>query len=68
MGKRRLSLKVRIPEYQTPRNKWRHQLYKNIQTEIDKRRVSYLASDRLEIKIVLYLKKNAILFHDVDNV
>ena len=67
MGKRRLSLKVRIPEYQNPRNKWRHQIYKNIRTEIARKHVSYLASDRLELRIVLYLKKSAILFHDVDN-
>lgn len=60
-------MKVCIPEYQNPRNKWCHQIQKNIQVEIARKGVSYLPSDRLELKIILYLKKSAILFHDIDN-
>ena len=67
MSKRRLSLKVRIPEYHNPRNKWREELNAIVKDEVELRKIGYPISVPLELKVVLYLKYKGLEVHDVDN-
>lgn len=67
MPKKRLTLKVRLPPYRSPRTAWRHDLHEAIREVAARTFVVYSASDRLELKVVLYLGKNALFVHDVDN-
>jgi hypothetical protein len=67
MPKRCLTLKVRLPAYQTPRNAWRREIYRVVAERLRKSKVSYQENDRLEIQVRLYLCEMALRFHDVDN-
>jgi hypothetical protein len=67
MPKRPLSFKVRIPPYRYPRTAWRQDLHAILQEAVSKRGIVYSAVDKLELKVVLYLKDNALIVHDVDN-
>lgn len=67
MAKRRLKLSVRIPQYQSPRNSWRQTLHTIISSAASKAGISYRSSDKLELKVKLYIDGTAISFHDVDN-
>ncbi len=67
MPKKRLTLKVRLPPYRSPRIAWRHDLHEAVQTAAAQARVAYAPSDNLELKVVLYLKGDALFVHDVDN-
>jgi hypothetical protein len=61
------TLKVRIPPYRIPRNKWRKDVYKAVKKVLTKKRVSYTSSDKLEVIIRLYLGEKEIIVHDIDN-
>lgn len=67
MAKRRLKIKVRIPPYITPRNKWRYYIHDAVQKIALERNIVYQEDDRLELNVKLYLNETAISFHDVDN-
>jgi Holliday junction resolvase RusA-like endonuclease len=67
MSKRRFKLKVRIPPYVTPRNKWRYLIYEEAQKVALEHNIKYQKNDKLEITVKLYLNKTALSFHDVDN-
>lgn len=67
MAKRKFKLSVRIPEYQSPRNSWRQTLHAIILSAASKVGISYNPSDKLELKVKLYMNSTAISFHDVDN-
>lgn len=67
MPKRKFKLSVRIPEYQTPRNSWRQTLHTIILSAASKAGISYHFSDKLDLKVKLYIDITAISFHDVDN-
>jgi len=67
MAKRRLKLKVRIPPYSSPRNKWRHQIHRAVLEAAQKKDIQYQEGDQLELKLVLYLPEMGLRFHDVDN-
>ena len=67
MAKNRLSLKVRIPPYQHPRNKWRRSIHSAVSRAARVRGVSYQPGDRLQLTIILYLDDAGLRFHDVDN-
>jgi len=67
MPKRRLSLRVRIPPYETPRNAWRCSINEIVSQAQARLGVEYNEDDRLEVRIRLYLDKRAIITHDVDN-
>jgi Holliday junction resolvase RusA-like endonuclease len=67
MAKRRLTLKVRISPYVTPRNLWRTQIHALATQEAARQRVAYGERDRLQIDVRLYLDGPALLMHDVDN-
>lgn len=67
MAKRPLSLKIRIPPYQTPRNVWRRELHRAISKKQRKSGVSYHPTDRLEVEARIYMNDTGLWFHDVDN-
>lgn len=67
MAKRLLSLKVRLPRYQPPRNAWRKKLHAIIMTALRDKGIEYDATAKLELRIMLYLAEPHIRFHDVDN-
>ena len=67
MGKRRLTLRLRIPPYDTPRNLWRTQIHALATQEARRCRVTYAERDRLQVDVRLYLDGPALFMHDVDN-
>jgi hypothetical protein len=68
MPKRPLRLKIRIPEYEAPRNSWREAIHQAV-LEVQKRtEVTYESDDRLEVLLQLYFTDaRATEIHDVDN-
>ena len=67
MAKKPLKLKVRIPPYVSPRNKWRKQIHAAVIEQLETTGIIYSESDRLELDVLLYLDDAALPFHDVDN-
>jgi hypothetical protein len=67
MVKQPLSLKVRLPQYKSPRNEWRKKLHAGIMTTIKDKGIEYTTDQKLELHITLYLAEPHIKFHDVDN-
>jgi Holliday junction resolvase RusA-like endonuclease len=67
MAKRKTQLKIRIPPYEPPRNAWRQKIHRIASLEAERAGISYRASDKLELKVRLYLKDGPLLFHDLDN-
>ncbi len=67
MSKRRLSTKVRLPEYVSPRLKWRKLIYDVVMKKFEESGISYTKNDKLELNVTLYLNNPGILSHDVDN-
>lgn len=67
MSKRRQTLRVRIPPYESPRNEWRLTIHAELIKASVSQAVSYRAEDKLELLITLYMPENQILWHDVDN-
>ena len=67
MAKPRLSLRVRIPPYQTPRNTWRRLVNREVASQAKARGVRYRGSDRLEVHVRLYMDDSSLRSHDVDN-
>ncbi len=67
MGKRRLSLQVRIPAYRGHRNAWRESIHAEAVRAAQSRGVEYQPEDKLELSIKLYLDESGLGFHDVDN-
>lgn len=67
MAKRKTKLAIRIPPYQSPRNTWRHKIHQIVSLEAERAEVSYQSTDKLELKIRLYLKDGPLFFHDLDN-
>ena len=67
MAKRKLRLSIRIPPYRTPRNCWRREIHDLLSAEATRASISYVASDKLQLKVILYLPESALSSHDVDN-
>ena len=67
MPKRKTKLTIRIPSYQTPRNTWRKKIHRIASLEAERAEVSYRSTDKLELKVRLYLKGGGLFFHDLDN-
>ena len=65
--KRRLTLRMRIPPYRSPRNEWRRAIHKELTEIADTKGIQYKPTEKLELSIVLYLPEEAIGWHDVDN-
>jgi Holliday junction resolvase RusA-like endonuclease len=67
MAKRKTKLAIRIPPYEPPTNAWRQKIHKTALLEAERAQVSYQPTDKLELKVRLYLKDRALSSHDVDN-
>ena len=67
MPKSRKKLHVRMPSYRSPRNAWRRDLHAAIIAAQSRERVGYSSTDRLEVRVQLYLDSRAAAVHDVDN-
>jgi hypothetical protein len=67
MPKRKLSLKVRIPEYKSPRNAWRLGIHEAVLEQQEKKGIKYHSSDKLQVIVKLYLRVRKLLITDVDN-
>ena len=67
MAKPRKTIRVRIPEYQYPRLRWRHALQERVRQKQRRLGIEYAKSDRLEIVVRLYFRQPALEKHDLDN-
>jgi len=67
MTKPRKILRVRLPEYVTPRFKWRQLILRETVAEQQRLDISYGVEDKLEVHVRLYLRGAALTMHDVDN-
>ena len=67
MPKRRLTLTLRLPPYRPPRYAWRRKLHREMVAAAERSRVAYARTDRLELRVVLYLHQRELVKHDVDN-
>ena len=67
MAKRKTQLTIRIPPYEPPRNTWRQKIHRIASLEAERAKVTYRSTDKLELRIRLYLKSGPLLSHDVDN-
>ena len=67
MAKRKTKLTIRIPPYQSPRNTWRQEIHRIASLEAERAEVSYRSTDKLQLKVRLYLKDGTLFFHDLDN-
>jgi Holliday junction resolvase RusA-like endonuclease len=67
MPKRSQKLKFRLPEYVSPRNAWRREIYKAATEAVMKQRVSFPEDAKLSVEVRLYLRGRALEIHDVDN-
>ncbi len=67
MAKRKTKLAIRIPPYQSKKNTWRKKIHRIASLEAQRAEVSYRSTDKLELKVRLYLKDGALFSHDLDN-
>jgi Holliday junction resolvase RusA-like endonuclease len=67
MRKQHKTLRIRIPPYQHPRNEWRRSIIAQIEQATAARAVTYQPEDQLELIVTLYMIKDEIAWHDVDN-
>jgi hypothetical protein len=67
MAKARMTLTVRLPEYVTPRLKWRRLILKAVRREQNRKGIKYSDSERLELRVRFYLQHPALSMHDLDN-
>jgi Holliday junction resolvase RusA-like endonuclease len=67
MAKRKTKLTIRIPPYKGPSNTWRRKIHRIASLEAERAEVSYRSTDKLQLKVRLYLKDGALFSHDLDN-
>lgn len=67
MAKPSKTLRLRIPEYMTPRLRWRKLIAAQAQRERDRRGVEYREDEPLELRVRLYLEGQGLWMHDLDN-
>ena len=67
MAKRKTKLTIRIPPYEPPRNTWRQKIHRIALFEAEKAEISYRSTDKLKLKVRLYLKDGALFSNDLDN-
>jgi Holliday junction resolvase RusA-like endonuclease len=67
MAKRKTKLTIRIPPYKGPSNPWRRKIHRIASLEAERAEVSYRSTDKLQLKVRLYLKDGALFSHDLDN-
>jgi Holliday junction resolvase RusA-like endonuclease len=67
MAKRKTKLTIRIPPYKGPSNPWRRKIHRIASLEAERAEVSYRSTDKLQLKVRLYLKDGALFSHELDN-
>lgn len=67
MSKRKQSIKIQIPPYRTPRNRWRVNIHKRLYSEAQSKGIKYKPTDRLELRIDFCMPLKQLCMHDVDN-
>ncbi|HYK96834.1 MAG TPA: hypothetical protein VEU77_00430 [Candidatus Acidoferrales bacterium] len=66
MAKRRFSISATLPAYAPPRNEWRRRVHAAVLEAQTFRGVGYRESDRLEMRVTLYLGARALDVHETD--
>ena len=66
MAKRRFSISATLPAYVPPRNEWRRRVHAAVLEAQTFRGVGYRESDRLEMRVTLYLGARALDVHETD--
>jgi hypothetical protein len=66
VAKRRFSISATLPAYAPPRNEWRRRVHAAVLEAQTFRGVGYRESDRLELRVTLYLGARALDVHETD--
>lgn len=66
MAKRRFTIGATLPAYAPPRNEWRRRVHAAVLEAQTFRGVGYRESDRLEMRVTLYLGTRALDVHETD--
>jgi hypothetical protein len=66
MAKRRFSISATLPAYAPPRNEWRRRVHAAVLEAQTFRGVGYRESDRLEMRVTLYLGARELDVHETD--
>jgi Holliday junction resolvase RusA-like endonuclease len=66
MAKDSKKLKVRLPRYKSPRNKWRKEIISGVDKALGKK-IKYTEKDRLELEVLFYFDDLKVSLMDVDN-
>jgi len=66
VAKRRFSISATLPAYAPPRNEWRRRVHAAVLEAQTFRGVGYRESDRLEMRVTLYLGARALDVHETD--
>jgi Holliday junction resolvase RusA-like endonuclease len=67
MTKHHKTLRMRIPPYQHPRNKWRRSIITEVEQAAAAQAITYQPEDQLELIVTLYMTTDESAWHDVDN-
>jgi hypothetical protein len=67
MPKAKKAITVRIPAYISPRQEWRRRIARSVQTEQRRTGVFYSNTDKIEVRVCLYIKPPRLSIHDLDN-
>jgi hypothetical protein len=66
VAKRRFTIGATLPAYAPPRNEWRRRVHAAVLEAQTFRGVGYRESDRLELRISLYLGQRGLDVHETD--
>ena len=66
MAKRRFTISALLPAYAPPRNEWRRRVHAAVLEAQTFRGVGYRESDRLEMRVTLYLGGRQLDVHEID--
>ncbi len=66
MAKRRFTIGATLPAYAPPRNEWRRRVHAAVLEAQTFRGVGYRESDRLELRVTLFLASRPLDVHETD--
>ena len=66
MAKRRFTITAVLPGYTAPSNEWRRRVHSAVLDAQTSRGVGYRESDRLELRIALFLGQRPLDIHEID--
>lgn len=66
MAKRRFTITATLPAYAPPRNEWRRRVHASVLEAQTFRGVGYRESDRLELRVSLFLGQRPLDVHETD--